>query len=145
MQKARQLPLPDFFTSSLRRLDQVSRLAAASTIPVTKAAMQEKSKKSFKTLAMTASPENPLSSGRGDPRTMANSWRETSEKRMASLGAGAHVKRLAPGDFAAVRHGWFGNAARRCRGEEHVSGAYSTPRVGSDRSTRLAGRCRRRR
>src|SRR5262249_32634468 len=111
MQKARQLPLPDFFTSSLRRLDQVSRLAAASTIPVTKAAMQEKSKMSFKTLAMTASPENPLSSGRGDPRTMANSWRETSEKRMASLGAGAHVKRLAPG----FRRGQARLVGQRCR------------------------------
>jgi hypothetical protein len=34
----------------------VSRLAAASTIPVTNAAMQENSKMSFRTLAMTASP-----------------------------------------------------------------------------------------
>jgi hypothetical protein len=55
-QKARQERLPGFFISSLRLLDQVSRLAAASTIPVTNAAMQENSKMSFRTLAMTASP-----------------------------------------------------------------------------------------
>src|SRR5262245_62535343 len=40
----------------LRLLNQVSRLAAASTIPVTNAAMQENSKMSFRTLVMTASP-----------------------------------------------------------------------------------------
>jgi hypothetical protein len=62
VEKARQLRLPGSFISSLGLFDQVSRLAAASTIPVTNAAMQENSKMSFKTLAMTASPvrKNPL-------------------------------------------------------------------------------------
>jgi len=54
--KARQWRLPGSFIFWLRLLDQVSRLAAASTIPVTNAAMQENSKMSFRTLAMTASP-----------------------------------------------------------------------------------------
>jgi hypothetical protein len=60
--KARQLRLPGSFICFLGLFDQVSRLAAASTIPVTNAAMQENSKMSFKTLAMTASPvrKNPL-------------------------------------------------------------------------------------
>lgn len=62
MQKARQLRLPGSFISCRRLIDQVSRLAAASTIPVTNAAMQENSKISFKTLAMTASPVRKSSS-----------------------------------------------------------------------------------
>ena len=56
IEKARQLRLPGSFISFLGLFDQVSRLAAASTIPVTNAAMQENSKMSFKMLAMTASP-----------------------------------------------------------------------------------------
>ena len=56
MQRARQLRLPGSFMSFLRLLDQVSRLAAASTIPVTNAAMQENSKISFRTLAMKLPP-----------------------------------------------------------------------------------------
>jgi len=56
VQKARQSRLPGPVICWLRLLDQVSRLAAASTIPVTNAAMQENSKMSFRTLAMTASP-----------------------------------------------------------------------------------------
>jgi hypothetical protein len=56
MQKARQFALPGFFNSFLRRLDQMSSLAAASTIPVTNTAMEENSKISFRTLAIAASP-----------------------------------------------------------------------------------------
>src|SRR5205823_12475305 len=56
IQKARQSRLPGPIICWLCLLDQVSRLAAASTIPVTNAAMQENSKISFRTLAMTASP-----------------------------------------------------------------------------------------
>jgi hypothetical protein len=56
MQKARQLRLPGSFIVFLRLLDQVSRLAAATTIPVTNAAMQENSRMSFRTLAMMAPP-----------------------------------------------------------------------------------------
>jgi hypothetical protein len=50
------LRLPGFFISLLCLLDQVRRLAAASTIPVTKAAIQENSKMSFRTLAIMAPP-----------------------------------------------------------------------------------------
>jgi hypothetical protein len=57
LQKARQLRLPGSFISFLPLLDQVSRLAAASTIPVTNAAMQENSRMSLRTLAMKASPD----------------------------------------------------------------------------------------
>src|SRR5262249_1823440 len=56
VQKARQSRLPGPVICWLRLLDQVSRLAAASTIPVTNAAMQENSKSAFRTLARTASP-----------------------------------------------------------------------------------------
>jgi hypothetical protein len=85
MQKARQLRLPGSFMSFLRLLDQVSRLAAASTIPVTNAAMQENSRMSFRTLAMKASPDaedSPLRSPKR-PRHHGQKVAKIAQKRMA--------------------------------------------------------------
>jgi hypothetical protein len=132
---------------SIRLLDQVSKLAAASTIPVTNAAMQENSKMSFRTLAMTASPYgSPPSAAHRRPRHHGQKVAEPGQKCMplAAREAAAILTRCSEPDRSPrnARRGDSGLPFRAAaaRALRHRRGAsLGAGRSGHSRSARCRG------